>query len=71
MEIPALNDRYKERKLLSQRQMFPKQDNSPEYKKNEEIWQRGKGACFGSNQGVDDLYLEFNYLKTRRYLFQF
>lgn len=58
MEIPALNDRYKGRKLLSQQQMFPKQD-------------RGKRACLGSNQGLDDLYLEFNYLKTRYYLFLF
>lgn len=70
MEIPALNDRYKERKLLSQ-QMSPKQSNSPECEENGAIRQRGKRACLASNQRPDDLYLEFNYLKSRCYLFLF
>lgn len=70
MEIPALNDRYKERKLLSQQQMFPKQGSSPEYEKSGDSAKR-KRACFSSNQGVDDLYLKFNYLKPRHYLFLF
>lgn len=34
MEILALNDRYKARKLLSQQQMSPKQCSSPEYEKS-------------------------------------
>lgn len=49
----------------------PKQSSSPEYEKNGEIQQKGKGVCLGLNHGIDDLYLEFNYLKTRCYLFLF
>lgn len=63
MEIRALNDRYKDRKLLSQDQAFTKQGNSPEYEENGETQQRGERAGFGSNQGVDDLYLGLIILK--------
>lgn len=55
------------RKLLSQQQMFPKQGSSADYEENAETPQKGEGL--GSNRGVDDLYLGFNYLKTRGYLF--
>lgn len=70
MEILALNERYKERKLLSKQLMFPKQGSSPEYEKSRDSAKR-KGACFVSNQGIDDFYLIFNYLKPRHYLFLF